>query len=66
MHHGIKGLAVIHTAARLGGGWLSGWVVGWGVGGIEAEAAALHHEAHESCFIANSVKTAVTVLPAAT
>jgi organic hydroperoxide reductase OsmC/OhrA len=25
--------------------------------------AALHHEAHEQCFIANSVRTQVTVLP---
>ena len=32
----------------------------------ETEAAELHHRAHEACFIANSVKTAVTVLPAAT
>lgn len=27
----------------------------------EAERDALHHEAHEECFIANSVKTVVTV-----
>ena len=27
----------------------------------EAERDALHHEAHEECFIANSVKTEVTV-----
>lgn len=29
-----------------------------------AALAALHHRAHESCFIANSVKTEVRVLPA--
>jgi organic hydroperoxide reductase OsmC/OhrA len=29
-----------------------------------AEIAALHHEAHERCFIANSIKTTVTVEPA--
>ncbi|MGH7144471.1 MAG: OsmC family protein [Planctomycetota bacterium] len=29
------------------------------------EESALHHHAHEQCFIANSVKTAVTVQPAA-
>ena len=28
-----------------------------------AELDALHHEAHEQCFIANSVKTAITVSP---
>jgi len=28
-----------------------------------AALAALHHRAHESCFIANSVKTEVRVLP---
>lgn len=27
----------------------------------QAERDAIHHEAHEECFIANSVKTAVTV-----
>jgi organic hydroperoxide reductase OsmC/OhrA len=27
----------------------------------EAERDAMHHEAHEGCFIANSVKTVVTV-----
>ena len=27
----------------------------------DAERDAMHHEAHEECFIANSVKTAVTV-----
>jgi organic hydroperoxide reductase OsmC/OhrA len=26
-----------------------------------AEAAHLHHEAHEACFIANSVKTEIVV-----
>lgn len=31
----------------------------------EAVLAALHHRAHEECFIANSVKTVVTVEPAA-
>ncbi len=25
---------------------------------------AMHHEAHEACFIANSVNTAVRVVPA--
>ena len=30
-----------------------------------ADLDALHHKAHEECFIANSVLTAVTVLPAA-
>lgn len=29
----------------------------------EAAVAALHHAAHERCFIANSVKTEVRVLP---
>ena len=29
----------------------------------EAQIAALHHEAHENCFLAHSVKTAVTVEP---
>lgn len=29
----------------------------------EAEHAALHHKAHEKCFIANSVKTEVIVEP---
>jgi organic hydroperoxide reductase OsmC/OhrA len=29
----------------------------------EAEHAALHHAAHEKCFIANSVKTEVVVEP---
>ena len=29
----------------------------------DAELAALHHEAHEICFIANSVTTTVEVLP---
>lgn len=28
-----------------------------------AELDALHHEAHEQCYLANSVKTAVTVSP---
>ena len=27
----------------------------------DAERDAMHHEAHEECFIANSVKTEVTV-----
>jgi organic hydroperoxide reductase OsmC/OhrA len=30
----------------------------------EVEVAAMHHEAHESCFIANSVKTEVRCEPA--
>jgi organic hydroperoxide reductase OsmC/OhrA len=30
----------------------------------EAEEAALHHEAHEHCYIANSVRTEVVVEPA--
>jgi organic hydroperoxide reductase OsmC/OhrA len=29
----------------------------------ESELAALHHQAHEACFIANSVKTEVRVEP---
>lgn len=29
----------------------------------ETEAADLHHRAHEACFIANSVRTTVTVSP---
>lgn len=29
-----------------------------------AKFDAMHHEAHEECFIANSVKTEVTVVPA--
>jgi organic hydroperoxide reductase OsmC/OhrA len=29
----------------------------------DAEIAAMHHEAHRKCFIANSVKTLVTVEP---
>jgi organic hydroperoxide reductase OsmC/OhrA len=28
-----------------------------------ADTDAMHHEAHEECFIANSVKTAVTCVP---
>ena len=35
-------------------------------GGIEPEASvleALHHKAHEACFIANSVRTTITVEP---
>jgi organic hydroperoxide reductase OsmC/OhrA len=31
----------------------------------EAVLASLHHRAHEECFIANSVKTVITVAPAA-
>jgi len=34
-----------------------------GVTVSEADLAKLHHEAHEGCFIANSVKTNVTVEP---
>jgi organic hydroperoxide reductase OsmC/OhrA len=34
-----------------------------GEGPTEAEHAALHHRAHEKCFIANSVKTDVRVEP---
>jgi organic hydroperoxide reductase OsmC/OhrA len=30
----------------------------------ELDLAALHHAAHEMCFIANSVKTEVVVEPA--
>ncbi len=30
----------------------------------EAELGALHHEAHERCFIANSLKTEIVVEPA--
>ncbi len=30
----------------------------------EVEVAAMHHEAHESCFIANSVKTEIRCEPA--
>lgn len=30
-----------------------------------ADEARMHHTAHENCFIANSVKTSVTVAPAA-
>ncbi|KAA7208469.1 OsmC family peroxiredoxin, partial [Salmonella enterica subsp. enterica serovar Lubbock] len=29
-----------------------------------SELASLHHEAHERCFIANSLKTEVIVEPA--
>jgi organic hydroperoxide reductase OsmC/OhrA len=29
----------------------------------EAAVAALHHAAHERCFIANSVRTEVLVMP---
>jgi organic hydroperoxide reductase OsmC/OhrA len=29
----------------------------------EAKLQAMHHEAHEVCFIANSVKTEITVTP---
>lgn len=35
-------------------------------GGMQPSAAeldALHHEAHEHCYLANSVKTAITVSP---
>jgi organic hydroperoxide reductase OsmC/OhrA len=34
-----------------------------GTGPSEQEHAALHHRAHEKCFIANSVKTEVIVEP---
>ena len=30
----------------------------------QAELDRLHHQAHEQCFIANSVRTAVSILPA--
>ena len=32
----------------------------------EWEIADLHHRAHEACYLANSVRTAVTLLPAPT
>lgn len=37
---------------------------------VESEASAaqletIHHQAHEACFIANSVKTEITIAPAA-
>jgi organic hydroperoxide reductase OsmC/OhrA len=30
----------------------------------EEEIAAIHHEAHDKCYIANSLKTEITVEPA--
>ena len=36
-----------------------------GINVSQADLDKLHHQAHEGCFIANSVKTAVTVEPAA-
>ncbi len=36
--------------------------IGWvGEAPSSAELAALHHQAHDACFIANSVKTEVAV-----
>ena len=37
------------------------WIEWVGGAPDEAKLRALHHEAHETCFIANSVKTEVTV-----
>jgi organic hydroperoxide reductase OsmC/OhrA len=39
--------------------WAQGVIVS------QADLDTLHHQAHEGCFIANSVKTAVSVEPAA-
>jgi organic hydroperoxide reductase OsmC/OhrA len=30
----------------------------------EEEIAAIHHEAHDKCYIANSLKTEITIEPA--
>jgi organic hydroperoxide reductase OsmC/OhrA len=47
-------LVVLRPAVRFGGDRLPS----------PAEVEALHHQAHEACFIANSVKTEVRVEPA--
>jgi organic hydroperoxide reductase OsmC/OhrA len=44
----------LHPRIRYSGGKLP----------LPADETRLHHEAHEQCFIANSIKTAVTVEPA--
>jgi organic hydroperoxide reductase OsmC/OhrA len=52
-------LAVTRVVLRPRIGWAQGVTVS------QADLDTLHHQAHEGCFIANSVKTAVSVEPAA-
>ena len=58
-----EGTMTKNEAGRL---WVSEVVlrpkIGWvGAAPSAADLDALHHQAHEACFIANSVKTAVRV-----